>query len=80
MKNLRPRKVRKITLIIMLLSIILCFIGYISEKIFFLYICTFVIISTLIFNLLFYRCPICGKFLGRDAVKFCPHCGSEIAD
>ena len=29
-------------------------------------------------NLLFYRCPACGKFPGRYDTKFCPHCGANL--
>lgn len=78
MKYLTPRKARKITLIVMLLSIIFCFLGYFVKKILFLYIGSFAIIVALIFYLLFYRCHTCGRFIGRDKAEYCPHCGSEV--
>ena len=80
MENLTPSKVRKITLIVMLLSVAVCFLGYFVERILFLYIGMFAIMVALIFHLLFYRCHTCGKYLGRDKAKYCPHCGSEVVD
>ncbi len=29
-------------------------------------------------NLTCWRCPHCGKSLGRDTGKFCQHCGKEL--
>lgn len=35
-------------------------------------------IVTVVFWLLFGRCPACGGALGRAAGKYCPHCGEKI--
>lgn len=29
-------------------------------------------------NLIFWRCPKCGKWLGRDSKHFCTHCGAPL--
>lgn len=29
-------------------------------------------------NLIFWRCPKCGKWLGRDSKNFCTHCGAPL--
>lgn len=34
--------------------------------------------SCLIPHFFFYRCPHCGKLLGREAGKYCQHCGKEL--
>ena len=34
----------------------------------------------LIFELIFDRCPHCGKFLGRQIQKYCHHCGEKWED
>ena len=31
-----------------------------------------------VINIVFWRCPYCGKGLGRDSGKFCQHCGKEL--
>ena len=28
----------------------------------------------------FWRCPGCRKFLGRDNVNYCPHCGRALGE
>lgn len=80
MKYLTPEKSRKITLEVMSLSALLCAFGYIADIALFCYIGFIAIILALVFCLLFYRCHACGKFLGRDKVEYCPHCGSKISD
>lgn len=37
-------------------------------------------LSSIIPNLLFYRCPYCGRMLGKISASFCPHCGKRIDD
>lgn len=37
-----------------------------------------ILLVGLVIHLRYYRCPACGKFLGRDTVAYCPHCGSKI--
>ena len=34
--------------------------------------------ASLIFWIIFGRCPACGGFLGRSSGKHCPHCGKEL--
>lgn len=31
-------------------------------------------------SLIWWRCPHCGRHLGRDVPKFCPHCGHQLDD
>ena len=37
-------------------------------------------LSSIIPNLLFYRCLYCGRMLGKISASFCPHCGKRIDD
>ncbi len=39
---------------------------------------TLLILVALIFDFVFHRCPSCGKYLGMQFCKHCPHCGEEI--
>lgn len=34
--------------------------------------------GSLLVNLIFWRCPKCGKWLGRDSKNFCTHCGATL--
>ncbi len=36
-------------------------------------------VGAILVNLIFWRCPKCGKWLGRDSGgSFCKHCGTAI--
>ena len=36
-------------------------------------------ILAILFDVLFYRCPHCGKYLGKNSTSgYCPHCGRKI--
>ncbi len=36
--------------------------------------------SSLIIWAVFWRCPDCGKHLGRGAVEYCPYCGRFLGN
>ena len=36
------------------------------------------VVAALILNLVWIRCPECGKWLDRDPGNFCKHCGAQI--
>lgn len=36
------------------------------------------LVAVLILNLMWMRCPKCGKWLGRDPGNFCKTCGAQI--
>lgn len=35
-------------------------------------------VAAMIFWIVFYRCPHCGRFLDRSTGEFCPHCGEKV--
>ena len=35
-------------------------------------------LGALVVNVLFWRCPKCGRWLGRDSKHFCTHCGTPL--
>ncbi len=38
-----------------------------------------VLLGGIIFDAVFYRCPACGRYLGRRfIVNFCPWCGEDV--
>lgn len=40
--------------------------------------CILAILAVVLVNLRFWRCPACGKNLGRTIGKYCPHCGAAL--
>ncbi len=80
MKALMPQKVRRFTLILDIIGLVIILLGNVVENILVSLIGFVVITSALILYLLLYRCHNCGKFLGRDKAEYCPHCGSEVTD
>ncbi|MBQ3531302.1 MAG: zinc ribbon domain-containing protein [Oscillospiraceae bacterium] len=61
---------------LMLIGFVIMFAGYFWNP---LAIIGFVIaLSCLVPDYLYNKCPHCGKRLGRNAGKFCQHCGKEI--
>lgn len=34
--------------------------------------------AAVVLELIFYRCPACGKFLGSFSNRCCPHCGARV--
>ena len=73
-----PRKVRKVTIYILFLLFALTILGVIIENSLITTLSSFLVMGTVVLYLLFYRCHNCGKFLGRDNAKYCPHCGKEV--
>lgn len=33
-----------------------------------------------VFHLIFYRCPACGRHLGRNWGNYCSFCGEDLSD
>lgn len=36
--------------------------------------------SAVVCNMLFFKCPHCGKHLGRNGGDYCQHCGKRVND
>ena len=78
MKNLNLKKVNSIFGIALFVSIVILLCSAVFNNIV-LFIIGFVCsCGAVIFKMLFYRCPHCGKFLGRDTCRYCPHCGENV--
>ena len=37
-----------------------------------------IMMGGLVFKVLLYRCPYCGKYLDRSSGDFCPYCGKNL--
>ncbi|MGI6014060.1 MAG: hypothetical protein ACOX7K_07220 [Oscillospiraceae bacterium] len=51
-----------------------------TDEMIFLYAALAFGIAFLMVHIVFWRCPHCGAFLGRDAGKYCRNCGAELRD
>ena len=78
--NLTPQKANRLFMIIVLFGFVVAMIGATTEIHLISVLSLIVMFGAVIFKVLFYRCPNCGKFLGRDTVKHCPNCESKISD
>ncbi len=83
LKALTPEDVKSLYLVILFAVIVLIAFAAIIHRLAVL--CeTLLIIALLlslagtIFIVVFYRCPHCGKHLGRSGGKYCPYCGKEL--
>ena len=78
MRKIEPRRVRIITMILCLIDIGVMILGGCFDNDFIVKSAYIAIAVIILFYSLYYRCPHCGKFLGREKVAFCPHCGREV--
>ena len=78
MINLKPKKVRIIVGIIFLIGAIVGIIGTLSDKTAIAVVGMIVVLCSVIFNFIFYRCPYCGKYLDRSTGDYCPYCGEDV--
>ena len=73
-----PKKLNKIFLAILAVSIIMLFIGMASENIPLLGFALLIAFGSFIFRAITFRCPYCGYYLGRRSGTYCPRCKKDI--
>lgn len=73
---MKPKKAQKLSVCMWLTGMILLLFGYIH--IIFLIIGLTTAISGAVVNILFNKCPHCGKHLVNNGGNFCQFCGREI--
>lgn len=78
MKKLTPKKVDIISLIILGTGILVALFGFSRNMLSIITVGVVVMLSSLVFRIMFYRCPHCSKFLDRSRGKYCPYCGKEV--
>ncbi len=39
-----------------------------------------ILLGSIVFKLIFYRCPHCDRYLDRSSGAFCQHCGRQIRE
>lgn len=78
MKSMKPCTVRKYFWLILAAGAVIGLLGAQADREALSLAGIFVMFAALIFYVVFYRCPHCGKFLDRSGGEFCPHCGKKI--
>lgn len=74
--KMKPKKAKNLIYFLCIIGFIMILFSY--SNIIFLPIGLLVAGSSIVPNLLFYKCPHCGKHLGRSSGDFCQYCGKSI--
>ena len=75
---MKPKRARKLICFLFVAGVLILLLSYIY--IIFLPIGLVVAASSIVPNILFNKCPHCGRNLGRSAGDYCPFCGNYIDD
>ena len=78
MKKLKPKDVQSIFMVGLIVGALTGFIGAFYEHAVLCCIGGVMMFGMVLFRVVCYRCPHCGKFLDRSTGPFCPHCGKEV--
>lgn len=79
MRNIRPRMIRKITLITGVGGLIIIMLGeYLYSANIMKQIGTGIVFVAVLIHVILYRCPHCHRFLSRSTGKYCPYCGRDM--
>lgn len=73
-----PKRYNSIFLALLAVSIIILFIGMINQAIPLLGVGLLLAFGSFIFRVITFRCPFCGKYLGKLSGTHCPSCEKEI--
>lgn len=81
MKKITPRKALYVFCALLALAAASALIGQASHLSVFVIAGPLFLFVAVIFDIVFYRCPHCGKPLGHNSVMgFCPCCGKKIEE
>ena len=75
---MKPKQAGKCRDVLMIAGVAVMLLGYLHKAFLIAGLC--VAASCLLPHFLFYRCPHCGKLLGRNEERFCQHCGESIEE
>ena len=78
MPRLSLKIVKWVFLGITVLLCVLMLLAWKTYKMSFVYATLIVCLVAVLFGFLFWRCPYCGKYLGKGSGKFCNRCGTRI--
>ncbi len=75
---MKPKAAEKLVILLALVGVVVMLFGYFIPILW--AVGAVIALSSIIPNLLFYRCPYCGRMLGKISASFCPHCEKRIDD
>ena len=74
----RLKKINIIYTVILIVGGILCAGGTYIQNTILTFIGFSCIVGAVIYRLLIYRCPHCGKYLDRSKGQYCPYCREDV--
>lgn len=79
MRRRTPKEVRTRTLVTFGIGMLVALSGIaMNEQVAVIMMGLLTMFASLIYHVLFYRCPHCGKFLDRSTGEYCPACGKKV--
>lgn len=78
LKEFKPKQVKEISDISVITFLGVTLLGYFCNSLLISIIGLIFILCSVIFNITLYRCPKCGKYLGRFRMNCCKHCGNKL--
>ncbi len=78
MKKPSPKQVNMRFLLILAAGAVVGLIGACFEIKFLAMMGLILLVGDIIFRLVYYRCPHCGKYLDRSTGDYCPYCGKDV--
>lgn len=79
MNKRTPKEIRKRTYITFGIGLFVAMCGIaINEQAAIIMMGLLTMFASMIYYVLFYRYPHCGKYLDRSAAEFCPSCGKKV--
>ena len=74
---------KKVKYLIWALAIVCCVMIAlldVTKSMVFLWLALAFLVIGVAVNLALWRCPCCGRHLGRDVSQYCTYCGKKLAD
>lgn len=78
LQELKPQQIKKVFGISAIVIVLIAAISAVCNILWLAVISFILMIAVLAFNIIFYRCPYCGKHLGRDGGDYCQYCGASF--
>jgi len=78
MKTCKPKHINSVFFILLALGLLLALIGAFSAKVILIGIGLFLAFAAFVFRCIFYRCPSCGRYIGKIDGDYCTHCKKNI--